>query len=405
MDNKKAKSLYHFICLVSTFGLFCYCVWKFIQDKSNALVDFRSFHNEKKDIYPSFTICFQSPVEIPGSLKGGTYGIYNVSKLKKLHGIDDLKSYVDFLGGKFWNEPISVVNYDDVTINLEDYVDAVGISLNTVNSAAEYVWHKHGVQYFNTSNRPKISFPFFNSLRHSMQKCFTIDFTPEIFAEIQGQKISLLTLLTTNLPFFDGYLRYYIHYPGQLMRAVHLDMEFGESGIRSGHLDSKYLWVHNIEVIRRRDTFNTPCNKNSYKDEELITTTMLDQTKCKPPHWVDVDLPTCNDSISIMTFNINTDFPDTNFLEPTLKPCDQVQTATFTIQEVARAKQDSNLNSSASLGIAFNSPVYREIQHTQDFNLESLVGNIGGYIGLFLGFAFWQLPDAISNILNKHGQT
>ena len=95
------------------------------------------------------------------------------------------------------------------------------------------------------------------------------------------------------------------------------------------------------------------------------------------------------------------DFPDAKFLNSTIQPCDQVQTATFNIQEVLRTPTDNTPNTSATLGIAFNSHVYREIQHNQDFNLESLIGNMGGYIGLFLGFAFWQIPGAISNILNK----
>ena len=193
-----------------------------------------------------------------------------------------------------------------------------------------------------------------------------------------------------------------VHYPGQLIRGVHLNIEFDESGIRSGNLDHKYIWIHNIEVIRRRDTFRNPCNKRSYYDQKLIIEKILDDTKCKAPHWIDIDYPTCNDSALIRKGEINPDFPDAKFLQSYLQPCDQVQTATFNLQEVERGTTDDTHTTSASLGIAFNSHVYREIQHTQDFNLESLIGNMGGYIGLFLGFAFWQIPGAISNILNRH---
>ena len=45
------------------------------------------------------------------------------------------------------------------------------------------------------------------------------------------------------------------------------------------------------------------------------------------------------------------------------------------------------------LMIFFDRSIYREITHFRDYNLEGLIGNGGGYVGLFLGFAAWQIPD------------
>ena len=36
---------------------------------------------------------------------------------------------------------------------------------------------------------------------------------------------------------------------------------------------------------------------------------------------------------------------------------------------------------------------YRETVQTQAYNLENLVGNVGGYTGLFLGYALVQIPN------------
>ena len=44
---------------------------------------------------------------------------------------------------------------------------------------------------------------------------------------------------------------------------------------------------------------------------------------------------------------------------------------------------------------------YKEIKYTRAFDIENLIGNVGGYIGLFLGFAIWQLPDTIEFIAKK----
>ena len=41
----------------------------------------------------------------------------------------------------------------------------------------------------------------------------------------------------------------------------------------------------------------------------------------------------------------------------------------------------------------FERQIYREISNFRTYNFEGLIGNGGGYVGLFLGFAVWQLPD------------
>jgi hypothetical protein len=49
----------------------------------------------------------------------------------------------------------------------------------------------------------------------------------------------------------------------------------------------------------------------------------------------------------------------------------------------------------------FQNPNYREIVHVQSFCIESWIGNAGGYIGLFLGVALWQIPEFIAFLWKK----
>ena len=41
---------------------------------------------------------------------------------------------------------------------------------------------------------------------------------------------------------------------------------------------------------------------------------------------------------------------------------------------------------------------YMEVKHVRQYNFESLVGNAGGYLGLFLGYALLQLPEFIRSV-------
>jgi hypothetical protein len=42
--------------------------------------------------------------------------------------------------------------------------------------------------------------------------------------------------------------------------------------------------------------------------------------------------------------------------------------------------------------VHFPNRKYRQITHVQEYDIESMVGNIGGYIGLFLGYSLLHFP-------------
>ena len=59
---------------------------------------------------------------------------------------------------------------------------------------------------------------------------------------------------------------------------------------------------------------------------------------------------------------------------------------------------------SAKVAFVFRNQDYKEIRHKREFDFESLIGNVGGYVGLLLGFALWQIPDAIKSIVDMIDQ-
>ena len=53
------------------------------------------------------------------------------------------------------------------------------------------------------------------------------------------------------------------------------------------------------------------------------------------------------------------------------------------------------------IDITFKNSKYKEIKDVQAFNIESYIGNVGGYVGLFIGVAIWQTPDFIEFVFKK----
>ena len=113
MKTEYLTFAFHFMCIVSTAGLLFYCSYKYIQNESTSLVDYRVYHQSEKDIYPSLSLCFQG------------MGIYDAHKLNKIYGIKESREYIKYMQGRVWKEDLLDVTYDDVTINLKDDVENI----------------------------------------------------------------------------------------------------------------------------------------------------------------------------------------------------------------------------------------------------------------------------------------
>ena len=78
-------------------------------------------------------------------------------------------------------------------------------------------------------------------------------------------------------------------------------------------------------------------------------------------------------------------------------PCHSIESLTY---EYTETKGISHHNPSRFMVLVhFPNLKYRQIAHVQEYDIESLVGNIGGYIGLFLGYSLINFPRFIITLL------
>ena len=60
-----------------------------------------------------------------------------------------------------------------------------------------------------------------------------------------------------------------------------------------------------------------------------------------------------------------------------------------------------NMSEFFVVSLDFQSPNYKEIKQIRAYNVQSLVGNSGGYIGLFLGYTIKVIPNYIQMFYDK----
>ena len=77
-------------------------------------------------------------------------------------------------------------------------------------------------------------------------------------------------------------------------------------------------------------------------------------------------------------------------------PCQVIENLTYDYSE--KSGFDSRANSSFMVLVHFPNLKYREITHVQEYDVESMVGNIGGYIGLLLGYSLLHFPTFMLSV-------
>ena len=78
-------------------------------------------------------------------------------------------------------------------------------------------------------------------------------------------------------------------------------------------------------------------------------------------------------------------------------PCQSIESLTYDYSETKGV--DRSKESRFMVMVHFPNLKYRQIEHVQEYDFESLVGNIGGYIGLFLGYSLINFPRFIISLI------
>ena len=347
-------------------------------------VTYQEFHQTEENIYPSLTLCFSN--------------IFKDEELRK-YGVNNSYDYSEYLSGDYWNDQMALIDYDNVTMDLRNYM--MGIVMWTPDWT--YIYGDESYTYNHITPESSINTngwkpDFYTSYRGYQQKCMTID-----IPNTEGKKVwTFGTVFDDSI--FPNSTRpdYYefgvkVHYPGQLLR----------------HQMQKYVWkAHNgdyitmkfkilkLEVIKLRASAKESCNKNWRNDDEI---TMLEEIKkvgCKPSYVKNgAPFPTCRSLKEMKTFS------SVNY-SSYLKPCNSLQKVLYSYGEY-NDLQDwtkewiDNVTSLFDVQLEFTDGTYMEIEQVRKYGPKDVIGDIGGYLGLFLGFALLQIPEMVFTVACK----
>ena len=317
--------LFKALCLLVVFVMIGYWFIKFIQDEDVCLVDYKPIKEANDIHYPEVSLCFQYP--------------------GKLH------------------EDISTINFTHLSINMTQYF------LRTT-----VVW-KNGSGHLIQEAKPYLSFSGFKY--GSYLKCFSI-FIPDLdWGEVKFiAHWYSIELYVNRFPPSMGGVVARIHQPNQFLHTD--DAQYLSSNMDVSEGVSLGILMTGFEVMKRRNKVKEPCVTNWNEFDQIYTTQHITEFQCSPPYFEPSEhFPICSDEKKIedSRFEVSRIRSKPSYFPP----CQGMSKIDYDFFNNFPKKKGS-----LSIMIGYPEQV-KIITQSQAVDVHTIIGNIGGYIGLFLG--------------------
>lgn len=354
-------------------AFFLACLLSYLQYQNYAKncdvssVTYRKFNTEKRDVYPSFSVCLYS-----------SFGMIfkqdkNILGLKGWKGGHLYRKIL--LGEENLKYRFRLINFDDVAINL---LDDIIHRFRAVTKQGTIV------DEWKTRSQQNVR-PFVYIYQDPNQICIARERKYEKGLILNYEVLTLNAQLLYNI---TADLHIYIHRPGELTRLLHkpiLSFSFNDfkEMLRNSPINNHYhLHVNHVEMMRNRPDAITPCKLALLDDDTQYRYVIMHKVGCVPSYWKrflsyssNLNLSDCVHKNQLR--QINTSYlPDLNVENATklyLQPCSKMRTIISTTK--------SSEGDRKKLVLQFNH-VHEEYKVSQN-NLISQVIIVAYYYYLF----------------------
>ena len=324
-----------------------------------ASISYRIFNNEEKDEYPTFSICFV------GYRYGGifhqSHNLFNSNNVTR-------ESYYGYLmgHGKDYPTDSNTVEYDDVVLDIhQGYLMASGG-------------------------------------RHVTDHAVQLDLVPT-FRSPEKVCVSKTIVQRMNVKqFYDGiainssmlygeklWVAVYVHKEGQLIR------DMATEGARTVIYGKKFksglfrrIDIGQVDVLRKRADGKVPCDQDMQDEDEYRMEQIIKSVGCIPTFWrlhagrmgLNQTYPICTNTMDYG--KVQTQLSNINDYISTLDLTQKLHCTTMAVSATVRDDLAFLEHGKLWLRFEYHGTSYREIINTKAYTRETLLGQIGGFVGM-----------------------
>ena len=226
-------------------------------------------------------------------------------------------------------------------------------------------------------------------------------------------------MLTFNSTILKRYpkteIEVFIHHPHQLIRSFKdakykASFEYLTSTLEADSNKSPKTLefkITQVKQLRKRHTSATPCRNDILDYDRYYQESMIVSFGCIPPYWIRQfpklkKLEQCTSPMQLDDAHINIDMQE-RIGELKEIPCNEM--ILLSIDNINN--EPSPKPTDISLEFIYPERSYEEIKYNKMMGFEGWLSNVGGFVGIFLGYSMLQIPELLAYMIgffkeNRH---
>ena len=345
-----------------------YWLFKFERNSDITLIEYTSLDDlfmANDQAYPELTICVFNPFIVE------RFNITNTTGIKW--------KYYNYLKGKGYSKTFKDIQYEDVTVNLADYLDTVRVHWKAGRVP------KTGLKgrCNDTRNCPYYTFKTnYNGFEQEelFQKCFGTELNKMYVKDVLSIRLmfneSLKNVINDTAAVYVSF-----NYPNQIIRPRGGSQLIWHKNDKTSENMVDIFHIISVELLKRRNKQKKKCTAEWNIFDQLVLKKHIEKVGCRAPYMSQYpEFPMCNTQKEIRKAYYDgwtsvKDYAD--------DPCQEMAAIDFKTSRQPIAEGTPNRNKYRLLVIyPFKA---KTVTQLKEVDVHTLIGNIGGYIGLFLG--------------------
>ena len=375
--------IFKIFCMFGAVATAIWCCYEFAKNEDICEVSYKRFLQDSQSTYPDIFVLFPY--------------LLNKTAFENLGGGINASMFKEILDGKRWDDRMLEIPLEDVSLKLENYMISSCIKSVVFEPCVPIEAITDGM--------------FLGGLRtHSFQ--LPRD-RPTTFATFQFRK----SIFSNGIgPATQYDLMIAFQYPRRIYRSqgslFHISWPLKEDDRYKNHaIDFK---LRDMEVIQRRQKSGSECliadDYDRIKLEDMIL-----EVGCRPYYLnhstVNRICKTKKEIDDLMTRNVETFFR-LKQTEHDIPPCSDIQklqidhkietTEMTLLEEHAKERfQDMGNDTWFEIRLEIQTDTFKEIKQKRAYSSQSLIGNLGGYLGIFIGFTLLDILKSMKKGSSK----
>ena len=107
--SSKVNLIFNLACWVATISLTSYWLHRFLMDEDLVKVEYKKYFAEEKAVFPVLSLCLKDSI--------------SEKKLNQTGAQVTVSTYLDFLNGKYFDQKMLNIKYEDIIKNMSDYIE------------------------------------------------------------------------------------------------------------------------------------------------------------------------------------------------------------------------------------------------------------------------------------------